>query len=277
MNFILIRSLDIALLSVWVGVCASVPEIIWQGGKLLLDHGEIQEFLISSLLVGMMLAFFVEPLTERLKNRSWSAHHNAQGWTFVTILVAVLFGMFTVCVHQCIDTLLHNKVTSTSNENTGLHEAIRIAVQWSFIPAIFTMVWFIGLKKRRIGNILVIIASVIIFAVSMLAFHWHIYNSVSSIMVGALASIIVINKSGRSRPLGKKGDYYLSISAGICFTICTLLLMFVNYYIVQIDYDGLDYGEDARFYLGWILGLSFLPDPYRSTKHPDRENSVVVD
>ncbi|NEU13986.1 hypothetical protein G3T14_17890 [Methylobacterium sp. BTF04] len=276
MNVILIRSLDMALLSVWVGICAAVPEIIWQGGKLLLDHGEIEEFLISALLVGMMLAFFVEPLTERIKARSWSAHHHAQGWTFVTILVAILFGMVTVCIHQCIDTLLHNKSTSSLQETTGLHEAIRIVVQWAFIPTIFTIVWFIGLKNRRLGNLLIFFASILVMLVTKLGFQWHIYNAASSTIVGALASLLVINFASWGRFFYASGNYHLSISAGFCFGLCTLIIMFINYYVIKIDYDGLDYGEDARFYLGWALGLSFLPDLYRKTKYSDAVDSRRV-
>lgn len=267
MNSPLVRCVDILLISLWAGVCASVPEVIWQGGRLLLAHGDHEEFLISSLLVGLMLAFFVEPLIERFKARSWAAHHEAQSWTFVTILVSVVFGMVTVCIHQCIESLLHNGGgAGEAHKTAGLHEAIRIAVQWSFVPTIFTATWFVGLRNRTLGNGLIPVASGLAFAVAAFVFHWHVYNAVASTLVGLLTSIVVINPVAARPRLyqGSNDSLRLSLTAGLCFAACTLVLATINTSVVRIDYDGLDYGEDVRFYLGWAIGLSFLPNPYRA-------------
>lgn len=272
MKFTLVRCVDILLVSLWAGICASVPEVIWQGGKLLVAHGEPVQFLITSVLVGLMLAFFVEPLIERLKARSWIVHHGGTSRTFVTILVSVLFGMVTVCIHQCIETLLHSHSVTDSHahETSGLQAAIRIAVQWSFIPTIVTATWFIGLRNRRLGNWLSPIACLVALVVTAGPFGWHIYNALASSVVALITSTVVLNPPGGREMIARirSDPLVLSLTAGLCFAVCTIVLATVNNYVVKIDYDGLDYIEDARFYIGWTLGLSFLPAPYRARFAP---------
>lgn len=49
--------------ALWIAVCAAAPEFIWQGVRLAFSHPDVSD-LLSALLIGVTLAFFVEPLSE---------------------------------------------------------------------------------------------------------------------------------------------------------------------------------------------------------------------
>jgi cytochrome c biogenesis protein CcdA len=48
----------------WVAICAAAPEVIWQGLRIAVGHLTRAD-LLSALLLGLILAFFVEPLLRR--------------------------------------------------------------------------------------------------------------------------------------------------------------------------------------------------------------------
>src|ERR1700722_16462930 len=51
--------------ALWVAICAAAPELIWQGLRIAASHltGAV---LAEALLLGVILAFFVEPLMRRV-------------------------------------------------------------------------------------------------------------------------------------------------------------------------------------------------------------------
>src|SRR4051794_16141826 len=53
--------------SLWIAICCAAPEFIWQGLQIALAHPSWTE-LVSALLVGLILAFFVEPIMERVRD-----------------------------------------------------------------------------------------------------------------------------------------------------------------------------------------------------------------
>ena len=64
------RVFTCAVFALWVSICAATPEIIWEGLIALTGHfSKIQVY--SVIFIAMLLAFFVEPIMERIKNGSW--------------------------------------------------------------------------------------------------------------------------------------------------------------------------------------------------------------
>ena len=57
-----------ALISaLWIAICAAAPEFIWQGFWIALGHLSSAD-LVSALLIGVILAFFVDPLMGQLQD-----------------------------------------------------------------------------------------------------------------------------------------------------------------------------------------------------------------
>jgi hypothetical protein len=53
-------------LALWIAICAAAPESIWQGRWIVAAHLSRADLL--SVLIGLVLAFFVEPLMERARH-----------------------------------------------------------------------------------------------------------------------------------------------------------------------------------------------------------------
>ena len=51
----------------WVAICAAAPELIWQGLRIAAGHLTRAD-LIEALLLGTILAFFVEPLMRHARD-----------------------------------------------------------------------------------------------------------------------------------------------------------------------------------------------------------------
>lgn len=54
--------------ALWVAVCAAAPEFLWQGLFSLFGYFSFTDA-AAALLIGAILAFFVEPVLERLRSR----------------------------------------------------------------------------------------------------------------------------------------------------------------------------------------------------------------
>src|SRR5579872_3694411 len=63
----LVTSVSVVIASLWVSICAAAPEFIWQGFRIAFSE-PIWTWLPSALLVGMILAFFVEPMMQYLRD-----------------------------------------------------------------------------------------------------------------------------------------------------------------------------------------------------------------
>src|ERR1700733_14713854 len=57
---------SIFITSLWVAICAVAPEFIWRGLRTAYEHPDWSD-LLSALLIGLILAFFVEPATQRVR------------------------------------------------------------------------------------------------------------------------------------------------------------------------------------------------------------------
>src|SRR5271154_814251 len=90
--------------SFWISICAAAPEFIWQGARLTLGHITRVE-LLSGLLIGLVLAFFVEPVIERVRHLSLPARHDGitddkPRYPLFTAGVALVFALVSVCLHE---------------------------------------------------------------------------------------------------------------------------------------------------------------------------------
>jgi hypothetical protein len=62
------RVFTCAVFALWVSICAATPESIWEGPIALTGHCSK---VYSVIFIATLLAFFVEPIMERIKNGSW--------------------------------------------------------------------------------------------------------------------------------------------------------------------------------------------------------------
>jgi hypothetical protein len=85
------RVIDCIVFAIWVSICAAEPEFIWQGFVILASHLSLSE-VYSAILIALLLAFFVEPLTERIRTGRWELKPDNKASLHRT-MVALVFGI----------------------------------------------------------------------------------------------------------------------------------------------------------------------------------------
>src|SRR5262252_5483531 len=100
---LLSRMYNVFFFALWVAVCAAAPEFVWQGLFSLFGHFTWRDA-AAALLIGAILAFFVEPLVERLRSFvSAQPAHPDKNPAFAAC-TALSFAMAVVCIHEAITT-----------------------------------------------------------------------------------------------------------------------------------------------------------------------------
>ena len=82
--------------ALWVAVCAAAPEFLWQGLFSLFGHFSLTDA-AAALLIGAILAFFVEPVLERLRGFGDALAHAEKSPAFAAC-EALSFAVVAVCV-----------------------------------------------------------------------------------------------------------------------------------------------------------------------------------
>ncbi len=55
--------IDILIAALWIAICAAAPEFIWRGAFVIIDHAQWGD-LVAAALIGLILAFFIEPAVD---------------------------------------------------------------------------------------------------------------------------------------------------------------------------------------------------------------------
>lgn len=127
---------SIVFFSAWVSVCSAAPEFIWQGLLTVIHHfswvtvGDV-------LLVGAVVAFFVEPLAERLRAMRLHVAHKHRSPAHATF-AAFGFAVLAVCVHEAITSFVSTSYADNRAE-FSLFVALSYVFQWSSIPFMVTI------------------------------------------------------------------------------------------------------------------------------------------
>lgn len=256
------HALACALFALWVSVCAFAPEAIWQGFLLLREHFGMAEGL-TALFVGALLAFFVEPLLERLKAGRWRLHHPPPGGrALLTVPVALLFGAATVCVHEAMAAFLGS--AHAHDGGARLSHAVGEALQWASVPAAVTVAWFAAARAPHFALLAAGLAAAWTVGTGYL-FDWRPAVVVATVLPAFGIALLGARLTGRRWDEGTfpaLARLTATVAAGWLVLLC----------LVRYAADALGwqmsrvYGtpqllEDLRFYLGWSLGVMLAPDP----------------
>jgi hypothetical protein len=121
-----------ALLSaLWIAICAGAPEFIWRGLRIALKHLN-STALLSALLIGVVLAFFVEPIMDRPRDllrasrHKEPAHSGSRGILY-SVGVSLAFALVSVSLHEAMSALVSNgDVGPTAGLDLKHNKVVRI-------------------------------------------------------------------------------------------------------------------------------------------------------
>jgi hypothetical protein len=252
-----------------VAICAAAPELVWQG--LVLISRQVSRIdLLSALLTGLVLAFLVDPLMEHVRHllSRRRIHEASERNPLFATCIGIAFAFVSVCLHNALSTFVTGSGGHADPDFTMLEAAIKLTAAWAFVPFFIALAW-IGARcwwaRIPLG---VIAAASPLFA--GLAFSWAWQTTVITfvpclaiLLLGYRLSLVAPRQSGF-------GPYVRSVALVAPAWLAAIALIESVLYALSFDPCGirgfLEFWTDARFYLGWALGLSLTPFPF----NPDR-------
>jgi len=263
-----LAGLAVVISSLWIAICAAAPELIWRGAQIALSHVSLED-LLSALLIGLVLAFFIEPMMERLRHLLSRGRHpdttdDKPHNPLFTGGVSLVFAFASVCLHEAMTAYVSGHGADQSAAHTGLAAGIALTIAWAMVPFFITLAW-LSARNLRVTVPLGILAGASTFIAGWL-FSWTpqdvIATAIPCVLILCLGYRQAI-KEPRRRVL-MRCTYIVAVVAAIWLALSLLLLLIP-------DFAGSDRFRlyklpqiwvDARFYFGWVLGLALAPSPY---------------
>jgi hypothetical protein len=247
--------------AVWVSICSVAPEFIWQGFLANLHELSWAEG-GAVILTGGIIAFFVEPLTERLRSMTFHVSHEHKSTTHAT-LVAFGVAILAVFVHEAIATFIEHPPRGYPGKDSMAY-AISEVVQWAWIPFAITIAWLTASKAIWISVTTFFVALVSV-AIIGLIFRWDLVDSVTTGLPCACILVfgyIVMRKQRGNRALRHCAVMTARIAL-IWLATAGLLELALSRFSSRefIFYPWSEYTIDFRFYVGWVIGLAVAPQP----------------
>ena len=257
-----------ALISaLWIAICAAAPELIWQGLRVGLSHFTRAD-LLSALLLGLILAFFVDPLTRRIGDLFGQAGDRdalkPRGALF-TATLSLSFALASVGVHHALTAVVSGRgAEHVATANSGLATAIVGTLEWGIVPCAITLAW-LSIQWRWFK-----VAMGIIGAASPGIAGWLFSWSWLEVITTTIPSLLILGLGYRRITRLPEGPTFARCAPSVALVaagwlIIALLLdsLFGFYHLGQFKlYTAGDFWIDVRFYFGWTLGLMLAPSPY---------------
>lgn len=254
----------------WVAICAAAPEFIWQGLRLALGHLTRPD-LLSALLLGAILAFFVEPIMRRLHDFFTHPPRPAvqdPGNPLFAAGLGLAFALASVAVHDALSGFVAAPEHQAGGD-VGLEAAIALAASWAIVPAAVGLAWLgLGCGWLRLPLGVVAAASA---GIAGWLFSWSRLDVITT----AIPCLLILGLGYRrltSSPLRRAFARCAPVVAGVAAAWLTaavvldILLGLLGFARFRL-YPPAHFWIDVRFYVGWTLGLVLAPSPDRGAPH----------
>ncbi|WP_266182369.1 hypothetical protein [Dyella humicola] len=255
-----VDAVNLFFFATWVAICSASPELIWQG-LLTVVHHFSWTTAGSVLFVGAIVAFFVEPLTERLRFMRLDLAHRHRTTTHAT-LAAFSFAVLAVLVHEAITSY----VSAANAHNQGrdsLASAIEEVLQWSCIPFMVTVAWLCAHKTRWL-SFPALFAALLTIPLIGVIFDWD-WNDIFTTTVPCACILLAgfISKQKSKEPWNLSQCVKLTTVIALIWLVSTGLLQLTLLLASKplVIYSWSEYTIDIRFYVGWVIGLAIAPKP----------------
>ena len=252
--------------SLWIAICGAAPEFIWQGLRIALAHPSWTE-LFSALLIGLILAFFVEPMMEHIRDLLRPRREGEEGEPRNAVFTASLslaFALASVCLHDAIAAFVSGRGSDPVQSNSPLLAGLMLVTAWAFVPFTVTLAW-LTVWQRWLR-----VPTGVIGGTSPLLAGWLFGWSAQDAITTGIPCLVILGLGYRQLLQGPGERQFVrcarlvALIAAIWFAIAVLLDVAFAYY--QVDhleiYDATSFWTDVRFYIGWALGLMLAPWPY---------------
>jgi hypothetical protein len=249
--------------ALWVAVCAASPEFIWQGLLSVRMHFSPRDA-VAALLIGAILAFFVEPILERI--RGLGKHSSLHKTPAFATCEALAFAFVAVCMHEAITGYVAAGHAHTqANEN--LVRALTQVVEWAAIPFLVTIAWIAARGPRWLAWPIAGAAVIASYA-SGVALGWTLRELLTTLIPSMLILIAGCEqwKAATFRRCARITAIIALVWLVATGTLQTVLSL-TRVTSFQI-YDMTNFFVDMRFYIGWVMGLVVAPALVDAPRRP---------
>jgi hypothetical protein len=250
--------------ALWVAVCAAAPEFLWQGLFSLFGHFSLTDA-AAALLIGAILAFFVEPVLERARGLGDAPAHAEKSPAFAAC-EALSFAVVAVCVHEAITVYV---AAGHSNEQAAdnLAKAVAQALQWAITPFFITIAWMVARTSPWIAwpaAAFAVIACVFVGVMSGWDAHVLVTSVIPAILV-LIAGCVIVREQWDASTFQRCARATGVIAlAWLVLTGALQLVLWLAHVQAFRVYERSEFWSDLRFYIGWVTGLlvapAFVPD-----------------
>lgn len=254
-----------------IAICAAAMELLWRG-LLLVSHHISRVDVLSSLLVGLVLAFLVDPLMDRIRHAlSWHRRHEAasasdQRNPLFAMCIGIAFAFVSVCLHSALTSFVAGPESHAGADSEVLEAAVKLTTAWAFVPFFVTLAW-VGARNRRAKVPLGFFATISpLFAGWLFSWAWQ------TVVITALPCILILFLGYRQAVKERRHRGFSRYTRSVIYVATTWLaataVLQGVLYLLASDLFGFDrhleFWIDARFYGGWTLGLVMTPFPFHS-------------
>jgi hypothetical protein len=245
--------------ALWVAICSASPEFLWQGLVSLFSHFTWINGAVA-LLIGAILAFFVEPVLERLRGLNKHVTHVDKSPAFAAC-TALSFAFVAVCVHEAI-TVYIDASHENARADQNLFHAVSQAIEWAVIPFAITVAWLGARAKLWLSAPVTVVAALVIYLTGV----WYDWT-VRDILTTAIPCTLIL--AAGYVCVRQRWDH---LTFRRCARLTTLIA--IGWLVVSgalqlgltlgrvESFQAYDYSEfwiDLRFYIGWVIGLVVAP------------------
>lgn len=264
-----LQATNVLVASLWVAVCAATPEFIWRGARQVIHHLNAGD-LAASVLVGLILAFCIEPAMEQLRHAAAASHdggHHARRHKPYNLLfraaIGLAFAFASVCLHDAITTFLASHANDLNARRAGLVAGLQLAGAWTVVPFCVTLAW---LTVRRIYiHAVCVVLAVLSPGAAALAFDWSWQDWITT----QLPTVCILVLGYRHWSGGAVSNFFRRAISALAW-VCLIWLIGMSVLAGLANLTGLGwlnlYSQqeawiDVRFYFGWMIGLLLAPVP----------------
>jgi hypothetical protein len=254
-----------------IAICAAAMELLWQG-LVLVSHHISRVDVLSSLLIGLVLAFLVDPLMDRIRQAlPWHRRHEVasdghERNPLFTMCIGIAFAFVSVCLHSALTSFVAGPEGHAGADFEVLQAAVKLTTAWAFVPFFVALAW-VGTASRWTKVPLGFFATI-----SPLLAGWLFSWAWQTVVITALPCIAILFL-GYRKVLKERRDRGFTLYARSVICVATIWLVVTALgqgvlYLFAIDpfqfNSHLDFWIDARFYVGWTLGLVMTPFPFHA-------------
>lgn len=251
--------------ALWIAVCAATLEFIWRGARIVIHHFSWADA-AAALMIGLILAFCIEPAMERARHLLFGNRHEShQPYSPLFAAAAgIAFGVASVCLHDAMTAFLALHAQDHAVRHAGLLNGLRIALSWAVVPFVTTLAWLAAARGRLAWpmGLLGLLAPV----AAGWVFSWSPADTLTT-FIPCTAFLLLGYRALRHAPpdrLFPRAARSIAWAGPLWLvTAVTVDALFAATHWTGFRlYTGSELWIDARFYAGWCMGLLLAPFPF---------------